>query len=69
MREKRERWLDGYRKREKEGRKRQLTDLHCRHLTMVEHWITGKWLRSLKGWMRTPRGRRAFFNKASVSGI
>ena len=43
-------------------------DLHCRHLTMVEHWITGKWLRSLKGWIRTPKGNRAFFSSPSVSG-
>ena len=36
---------------------------------MVVHWITGRWERSLKGWMRTPSGNLAFFNKASVSGI
>ena len=36
---------------------------------MVVHWITGRWDKSLKGWIRTPRGRRAFFNNASVSGI
>ncbi len=43
--------------------------LHCLHLTMVWHCMTGRWLRSLKGWISTPRGRRDFFRIVSVSGI
>ena len=40
-----------------------------RHRTIVVHWITGRCDRSLKGWMSTPSGSRAFFSSASVSGI
>ena len=31
--------------------------------------MTGRWERSLNGWMRTPSGSLAFFSRASVSGI
>ena len=43
--------------------------LQLRQRTMVVHCMTGRWERSLKGWMRTPSGSRAFFSSASVSGI
>ena len=46
------------------------TTLHLNtHLTIVWHWMTGRWLRSLNGWMRMPRGSRDFFRTDSVSGI